>query len=100
MLSYLSLCSLEQPLTASCQQLSGGERQRVFLAIHLSMNPRVLMLDEPTSALDRKTAHRVFTQLIAHMKERGDTLLVVSHDPELTKTFAEQVISLSGEACA
>ena len=100
MLSLLSICGLEMPLDTPCQPLSGGERQRVFLAIHLSMNPKVLMLDEPTSALDRKTAHRVFTGLIAYLKERGITLLVVSHDLELVQAFAEQVISLSGEACA
>ncbi len=100
MLSLLSICGLEMPLDTPCQPLSGGERQRVFLAIHLSMNPKVLMLDEPTSALDRKTAHRVFTGLIAYLKERGTTLLVVSHDLELVQAFAEQVISLSGEACA
>jgi ABC-type Mn2+/Zn2+ transport system ATPase subunit len=38
--------------------------------------------------------------LIAYLKERGTTLLVVSHDLELVEAFAEHVISLSGEACA
>ena len=99
MLSYLRLCSLEMPLTARCQPLSGGERQRVFLAIHLSMNPKVLMLDEPTSALDKKTARKLLEGLKAHCKQRGITLIAISHDLSLAKEFADQTIALSGEAC-
>jgi putative ABC transport system ATP-binding protein len=45
MTECLRLCCIEFPLTARCQPLSGGEKQRVFLAIHLSMKPAVLMLD-------------------------------------------------------
>ena len=99
MLACLRLCSLEQPLSAQCHPLSGGERQRVFLAIHLSMNPKVLMLDEPTSALDKKTARQLLERLKAHCKEKGITLLIVSHDPTLAATFADNVIALSEGAC-
>jgi putative ABC transport system ATP-binding protein len=99
MLSYLRLCSLEMPLTARCQPLSGGERQRVFLAIHLSMHPKVLMLDEPTSALDKKTARKLWEGLKAHCKRQGITLIAISHDPALAKEFADRTIALSEEAC-
>lgn len=95
----LRLCCLHFPLTARCQPLSGGERQRVFLAIHLSMHPKVLMMDEPTSALDKKTARLMLSQVKAHCVETGITLVVVSHDPTLVGAFADHVIPLSEEAC-
>ncbi len=99
MREYLRLCSLEFPLDAPCHTLSGGERQRVFLAIHLSMKPKVLMLDEPTSALDQKTARQMLERLKAYCAENGITLLVVSHDPTLARAFADHVIALSEGAC-
>jgi len=99
MQSWLTVCGLEQPLTAQCQTLSGGERQRVFLAIHLAMRPRVLLLDEPTSALDKKTAAQVLERLIARCKEKGITLVIISHDPALAHAFAENTIALTEGAC-
>ena len=99
MQSWLTLCGVEQPVTAPCRPLSGGERQRVFLAIHLAMKPRVLLLDEPTSALDKQTAAQVLTRLIAHCKAEGITLVIISHDPALARTFAEDTIALSEGAC-
>ena len=99
MLRLLAVCALEQPLAAQCGKLSGGERQRVFLAVHLAMRPRVLLLDEPTSALDKKTATAVLERVIAHCKEQGVTLAAISHDPALAAAFAEDTISLSEGAC-
>ena len=78
--------------------LSGGERQRVFLAICLSFLPKVLMLDEPTSALDQETAERFMAQVLAFCRERGMTVVAVSHDPALTGRHAENIISLRAEA--
>jgi putative ABC transport system ATP-binding protein len=95
----LRLCSLELPLTANCHTLSGGERQRVFLAIHLSMKPAVLMLDEPTSALDQKTSRQMLERLKEHCKQAGITLVVISHDRALASAFADAVIALPEGAC-
>jgi putative ABC transport system ATP-binding protein len=99
MLSCLRLSSADLPLTARCQTLSGGERQRVFLAVHLAMKPRVLMLDEPTAALDKKTARQMLERVKAHCAETGTTLVAVSHDSALVNAFADHVIALSG-GCA
>lgn len=95
----LYLCSLDFPLIARCQTLSGGERQRVFLAIHLSMNPKVLMLDEPTSALDKKTARQMLARLKAYCGQAEITLVVACHDPALVESFADHVITLPREGC-
>ncbi len=99
MLGYLALCSLDMPLDARCQTLSGGERQRVFLAIHLAMRPRVLMLDEPTSALDQKTARKLLENIKEHCRREGITLIAISHDPALAKAYADNLIALTEEAC-
>ena len=99
MTECLRLCCIAFPLNTRCQLLSGGEKQRVFLAIHLSMNPKVLMMDEPTSALDKKTAKLMLSQVKEHCAASGITLVVVSHDPSLVGQFADAVISLSEEAC-
>ncbi len=99
MKEFLRLCCVEFPLDTRCQPLSGGEKQRVFLAIHLSMKPQVLMMDEPTSALDKKTSRLLLSQVKAYCADNGITLVAISHDITLTAEFADQVITLSEEAC-
>ena len=93
---YLDICALSMPLDSMCNLLSGGERQRVFLGLNLSLQPKVLMLDEPTSALDEKTADALMENICAHCKERGITLLVVSHDRAIAEKYADRVINLEG----
>lgn len=97
---YLALCCADFPPDARCETLSGGEKQRVFLAIHLSLSPKVLMLDEPTSALDEATAGRLFSQIKAHCAEKGITLVVVCHDRKLVDAYADQVIALEKKVSA
>jgi putative ABC transport system ATP-binding protein len=99
MAEFLRLCCIDFPLDTRCQPLSGGEKQRVFLAIHLSMKPQVLMMDEPTAALDKKTARLLLTQVKGYCKNSGVTLVVISHDSALAGEYADQVIALSEEAC-
>ncbi|HPJ01705.1 MAG TPA: energy-coupling factor ABC transporter ATP-binding protein [Candidatus Limiplasma sp.] len=99
MREFLRLCCIEFPLETRCQPLSGGEKQRVFLAVHLSMKPQVLMMDEPTAALDKKTSRLLLSQVKDYCKQNGITMLVISHDISLVGEYADQVISLSEEAC-
>lgn len=91
---FLELCCVPFSLDSNCTIMSGGERQRVYIAIFLSLNPRVLMLDEPTSALDKHNSKNVMENILTYCKENEITVIVVSHDSSLTEMFAENIIEI------
>lgn len=66
-------------------QLSGGEQQRVALARAFINRPRILFCDEPTGNLDGDTAHAMVDLIFGLNRERGTTLVLVTHDPELAR---------------
>jgi putative ABC transport system ATP-binding protein len=74
-------------------QLSGGEQQRVAIARALANDPPIVLADEPTGNLDSVTGHHVIELLIAVNRERGRTLVLVTHDPELA-SLADEVVNL------
>ncbi|HZW11545.1 MAG TPA: ABC transporter ATP-binding protein [Phycisphaerales bacterium] len=74
-------------------ELSGGERQRVAIARALMNDPALLLADEPTGNLDRKTGGRILDVLAAVRAERGQTMLMVTHDPEIAAR-ADRVVHL------
>jgi len=98
MRTYLDIAAAPFSLDSVCTTLSGGERQRVFLAICLSLCPKVLLLDEPTSALDDNTAAVLMERVKSHCAEQGVTLIVVSHDRAIAERFADEIITLGGGA--
>jgi lipoprotein-releasing system ATP-binding protein len=61
-------------------QLSGGQRQRVAVARSLANDPPVVLADEPTGSLDSKSSEQVFQILEALVRERGKTVVAVTHD--------------------
>jgi len=74
-------------------QLSGGEQQRVALARAVALSPPVLLADEPTGNLDSATGAGIIEQLLALRRERGATLVMVTHDPAVAR-HADREIAL------
>ena len=64
-------------------QLSGGEQQRTAIAVALANDPQILLADEPTGAVDTRTAQHILRLFHRLNKERGLTILIVTHDREL-----------------
>ena len=64
-------------------QLSGGEQQRVAIARALAPDPKILVADEPTGNLDEETGSQIAELMFAQQKDRGSTLVLVTHDPAL-----------------
>ena len=93
---FLDLCSVPFSLDNDCTKMSGGERQRIYIAIFLSLKPKILMLDEPTSALDKENSNVIMENIIAYCKENEITIVVVSHDANITEKFADHIIVIGG----
>ncbi len=70
--------------------LSGGEQQRVALAKVLLTRPKILLLDEPTKGIDNFFKLR-FSKILRDLRERGVTILMVSHDVEFCARYADFV---------
>ena len=74
-------------------QLSGGEQQRVSIARALAKNPKLLLCDEPTGALDYQTGKAILKLLQDMCRERGMTVIVITHNSALTP-MADRVIRI------
>jgi putative ABC transport system ATP-binding protein len=79
----LSAVGLGERLSHYPAQLSGGEQQRVALARALAPRPAIVVADEPTGNLDEATGHEIVELLFHGHRERGTTLVLVTHDNEL-----------------
>jgi putative ABC transport system ATP-binding protein len=77
-------------------QLSGGEQQRVAIARALAPEPKILIADEPTGNLDQATGRQIADLLFSKARERGTTLVLVTHDPALAARCHRQIAMRSG----
>ena len=93
----LKAVGLGNRLTHYPAQMSGGEQQRVAMARALAPDPRILVADEPTGNLDEETGAQVAQLLFDKQRERGMTLVLVTHDPALAERCDEQVRVRAGE---
>jgi len=77
-------------------QLSGGQRQRVAIARATVTRPQVILADEPTGNLDRASGIDV-VEILENLNRNGITLLLVTHDPELSTRAARQIRMVDGK---
>lgn len=77
-------------------ELSGGQKRRVAIAGVLAMNPQILILDEPTAGLDPKGRDDILGQIAKLQKERGITIVLVSHSMEDVAQYASRILVVNG----
>jgi iron complex transport system ATP-binding protein len=89
-------CDVEALAERDASALSGGEQRRVFLARALAQEAEIWLLDEPASGLDPR--HRLeFLEILTRThRERGTTVLLVTHEMDLAGEIADRVLLLSG----
>ncbi|MGP4041061.1 ABC transporter ATP-binding protein [Gracilibacillus sp. D59] len=93
----LEMVGMSHRLNSKLDRLSGGEQQRVAIAISLANNPSLLLADEPTGSVDTKTAD-IILDVFRHLNQQlGVTIVIVTHDQELTKKMDRVVAIRDGK---
>lgn len=92
--NIISLLGIGDRLTHTPSKLSGGEQQRVAIARALVTSPALLLLDEPTGNLDSHSSQTVIKMLCDIRKATGQTIIMVTHDMELSSA-AHRIVTLS-----
>lgn len=88
----LKSVKLEKRKNHLANELSGGERQRVAIARALANNPEVILADEPTGNLDSKTGQEIM-KIFQSLNKEGKTIILVTHDLNLTK-YASKILKM------
>jgi polar amino acid transport system ATP-binding protein len=93
-MALLAQVGLEERANSYPWQLSGGQKQRVAIARALALKPEILCFDEPTSALDPELTGEVL-RTIRGLKEKGHTMIVVTHEMEFARCVADVVMYMA-----
>ena len=89
----LETVGLKERMNHKPSELSGGERQRVAIARALANNPKFLLMDEPTGNIDSKTAKEIIGLIQQLNKEKGVTIIIITHDQQLA-TQAKRIVKM------
>lgn len=95
MIELLELVGIQEPkqrLQAYPHELSGGQRQRIMIAMALANEPDILIADEPTTALDVTIQKQILELLKSLQQKLGMALLMITHDLNVVKHYADNVI--------
>ena len=85
----------EEMLEESPFELSGGQKRRVAIAGVIAMEPKVLILDEPTAGLDPRGREAILAQLRSYHKQKGNTVILVSHSMEEIARNVDRIVVMS-----
>lgn len=96
----LQIVGLPDKANAYPVQLSGGQKQRIAIARALASDPEVLLCDEATSALDPKTTKSILQLLQSISKERGITVIIITHDMSVIEQICHRVAILDAGCVA
>ncbi len=91
-MELLKIMGIDKAANRKPSELSGGMQQRVAIARALANNPKILLCDEPTGNLDTKSGE-VVMNLIKQQNEKGVTVVLVTHDPDISK-YADRVVRI------
>lgn len=98
-LSYLEQLGLKEWWHHKPSELSGGQKQRVAIARALITNPRLILADEPTGALDSQNSLEILNLLRVINKEKGITMIVVTHETAIAKSTDRIIYIKDGIIC-
>ena len=93
-IDLIEMAQMNHRITHIARDLSGGEKQRVVLARQMGKEPMIFLADEPTGTLDPQTAELLHQTLMEGVKNKGTTMVITSHWPEVMEKLSDYVIWL------